>query len=127
MRKRAAGRKKKVSSKPTVGFELVKLVEKFCAKYRNRPMKRCVDAAAELFMHLADHWYDVTAVRRCITVGERLYEHAWVEIEVGGVPFVLDPTGPQQFQGPLISKKDDFFRILALPRKERIGLCEAKP
>lgn len=95
------------------------LVDRFHNLYRDRPLKRCVHAAAELFVYLADRGYNVTAVRTQVLVGKPAgkiwFEHSWVETELGSITYVLDVTGPQQFG----------FEGAVHPKKEYLAMLEA--
>jgi hypothetical protein len=107
-------------------IDFLKEVETFCARYKDQPDKRCVHAAAELFVHLGDLMYAVAAISGVVEVAmgivriPKRFEHAWIEAEIAGEVWVLDPTGPQQFYGPLIAKKTDWQGTLKSPLKERM-------
>ena len=94
------------------------LVDRFHTLYRDQPRKRCVHAAAELFVYLADRGYNVTAIRTQVLIGKPAgkiwFEHSWVETELGSITYVLDVTGPQQFG----------FRGAVHPKMEYLTMLE---
>jgi hypothetical protein len=95
--------------------ELRGLAERFWNLYRDQPRKRCVHASAELFIYLADRGFHCAAVRRHIHRRGELFEHSWVEVELGDLTYVLDVTGPQQFglEGAMHTKAEYLSKMLA--------------
>lgn len=122
--------KKKAPPWPPEVAVLGQLVERFHSLYKDQRGKRCVNAAAELFVYLSDRGFQCTAVHRNVTMQipkankKWLQEHAWVEIELNGQTYVADVTGPQQFRlvSPLWLKSDWPGALANIAEVEGVGL-----